>query len=219
MRDIHMGTKRALLTAAVVLTLAPVKSHAAPLDAGGAVIGARLGAGFGQPLGDLGTSFVGQLELGWVLDLPEPFGRSLQPFFACGYTGPESERKTGEQDPRLPEGAGVAAAVSVKQVLLDTGLLYRLPLDGALRPYASAGLRVALARTELTSSAGGVKFPDREETGTHLGFVSGLGVDWLLGPGAVDAELQFAYVGDTGGRIRDAGLGALSLLVGYRLFL
>lgn len=204
---------------ALSVALAPAALRAAPLEASGPVVGARIGAGFGQPFGDLGTTFVGQVEFGWVLDLPEPIGRSLQPFLAGSYAGPGTTGKASEPDPRLPADAGVKYDATVRQGTIDVGTLYRLPLDGAFRPYASLGCRVVLVRTLLTAGAGGVEFPDREETGTHVGLVGGLGLDWLLGPGAVNGELQAGYVGDTGGRIRDANLGTMNLLVGYRLFL
>lgn len=196
----------------------PAGAAAGPLMAGGPVVGAHLGAGFGQVFGDLGTSFVGQLELGWVLDLPDPVDRGIQIFVDGQYAGPESNGRAAKPDERLPDGDGVHYSVVERQAIVDLGVRYRFPLEGELRPFVSLGGRLFLLRSELKASAGGVKFPDREETGTHVGMVADGGLDWLIGSNAVSFALQMGYGGDTGARIRNAGLGSLSMLLGYRRF-
>jgi len=75
-----------------------------------------------------------------------------------------------------------------------------------------------LIRTELTARVGGSTIPAREETSTRFGLVVGGGAEWSLGPGAISAQLQLGHGGKTGGTIRDANLGCLALLAGYRHF-
>jgi hypothetical protein len=206
-------------SAALALVSLPLEASAEPLASGGPVVGAHLGASFGQPFGDLGTGFAGQLEFGWVLDLPAPIDRDFQLVLAGQYAGPSASGDGAEPDPRLPGGSALSYDLTERQAIVDLGVLYRLPFGATIRPTAGLGARMFLTRTELTARAGGSTIPAREETATHFGLFASGGAEWSLGPGAISAQVQLGYGGETGGTIRNANLGSLAVLAGYRHFL
>jgi len=112
----------------------------------GLVIGPKLGASFGQVFSDLGTSFIGELEIGYLLPLPPPIGRSFELFVSLQYTQPTLDGKTSNTDPRLPDEGTMSYQITQQQLLLTPGVLFRIPLGsevGALlRPYTALGARV-----------------------------------------------------------------------------
>ncbi|MDY0058987.1 MAG: hypothetical protein RBU45_04190 [Myxococcota bacterium] len=182
----------------------------------GLVVGAKLGAGFGQPFSELGTAFVPELELGYLLP---PLQRSLQLSFTTSWAAPGSEGKA-PADARLPGDGVMSYSLTEQQLIFGLGLLYRLPLSIEwLRPYAAAGARLYLLKTEVDGAAGGEAFGGNEETATEPGFVGLLGSDFFVGPGALNLELQLGYAGVDGYVMRNTSVGALNVLLGYRFFL
>lgn len=215
---------RCAMSAAAGLFLArPAAAEVSYADGGladlGLVLGVKAGAAFGQPFGDLGTSVLAELELGYNLPLPDPVGRDLGLFFSAQYAAPGAEGR-GEADARLPDGAPAEYTLTERQAVLTLGVIYRIPVPGDLiRPYAAAGGRVYLLRTEIESEAGGESFGAHEETATQLGPYGALGAELYLGPGALLLELQVGYATLDGAVFDDHNTGALGLALGYRLFL
>ncbi len=186
----------------------------------GLVAGLKLGAGFSQPFSELGSCLVTELELGYMLPLPDPVGRSLQLFATLHYAQPSVEGEIEQADPRLPDDGIMKYDITQQQLVVTPGVLYRLPVGGELlRPYAAIGARIYMMRTLIEAEAAGESFGDNEETATSVGFYGALGCDIFLGPGAVLAELQIAYAGLDGYVMRNTNVGALNLAVGYRLML
>lgn len=200
----------------IVLSAAPAVASAEPL---GLVAGAKLGAGFPQPFGELGTTFVGELELGYQLPLPEPVGRDLEVFFAGRYSAPGTEGQ-GEPDERLPGGEPLRYEVTQRQAVLTLGVLYRIavPVED-FRPTVSLGGRCWLQRTELKAAANAKSMGEWEETATNFGPFAAVGGEYTLGPGAVLLELQVGAAALDGEIFHDASSGSLDVLAGYRLML
>lgn len=188
----------------------------------GLVIGPKLGANFSQVFGDLGTSLIGELEIGYLLPLPKPVGRSFEVFVTGQYTQPPIDGKTSKADPRLPGDGIMRYDITQQQLILTLGVLYRIPLGGTvgqwLRPYAALGGRLYMMRTLVEGKAGGQDFGKNEETATEGGFYGALGGDVFLGPGSVFLEVQAVYASLDGFVMRDTRVGALNLAVGYRFF-
>lgn len=184
----------------------------------GLVLGAKLGGGLG--LGALGASFVTELELGYMLPLPEPILHSLELFFAAQYLQPSTNGTASDADPRLP-GDGVMHYDITQQILpLTFGVLYRLPLPTDLfMPYAAAGARAYLMRTRVKGSVAGEPFGENQETASKVGAYFALGADFFLGPGALLAELSLCHTPVDAFVLRDTNASALNLAVGYRLML
>jgi hypothetical protein len=188
----------------------------------GIVIGAKpAGLGLSQPFSALGTSYTGELELGWLLPV---LNRSIQVFFSGQYSAPGA--KGGEiADPFGPNGeprvpGTMSYQVTVQQLRLTLGGVYRLPLAIPLfRPYGGLGGRMYLMRTRVDGSAGLEPFGRNQETATKLGLVGLLGGELHVGPGAVLLELQIGYAAIDGYIMRDTNAAALDLLLGYRIFI
>jgi hypothetical protein len=189
-----------------------IESHAEP----GVIIGAKLGAGLGA-FNDAGVSYAAELELGYLLPLPDPVRHALQLFAASGYTAPRLEGHTAS-DARLP-GDGVAHYTIDQRVLSVTvGLLGRLPLHSELvAPYLALGYRGLFIASQVQGDVAGHAFGTNTEHGYEHGLYAALGVDVFLGPGALLAELQCTYAGRDTFVQRDTNVGSLQLLVGYRL--
>jgi hypothetical protein len=189
----------------------------------GLVFGLKLGANFSQAFSDLGTSFVGELEIGYLLPLPDPIGKSIELFVTGQYTQPALEDTTGEPDPRLPGDGLMHYEITQQQVILTFGALYRIPIGGSvgewLRPYGALGARLFMMRTQVEGSVDDEAFGENEETATEPGFYGALGGDIFLGPGSAFLEMQLSYASLDGYVMRDTNVGALNLAVGYRLFI
>ncbi len=178
------------------------------------VLGAKLGGGFSQPFGDLGSSFVTELELGYLLS---PLNRSFELFLAGQYAAPKAEGK-GITDPRLP--APASYTIKQQQAIITLGVVYRLPLAiDFIRPYAALGGRAYLTRTTVNGKTGAESFGENEETATNFGIFGALGAELHIGPGAVLLELQTGYARIDGFVLRDTSAGSLNVALGYRLFL
>jgi hypothetical protein len=180
----------------------------------GLTLGLKLGAGFSQPFGDLGTGFLSELEVGYALPVAK---RSFALFVSGAYTQPGADG-ANLKDERLPGPASYE--LSQQELLLTLGVTYRLHLPTKLvRPYASIGPRLFLMRTKVSGSAGGKAFGENEETATDLGLFGALGAELHFGPGAVLFELSMTWAHVDGYVLRDTSAGALGMAVGYRAFL
>jgi hypothetical protein len=106
----------------------------------GISIGGKLGGGLGTSA--LGGTFVTELELGFMLPLPEPIHHSLSLFVSGQYLAPGTDG-TSKKDPRLPGDGLLRYEVTQQQLALTFGALYRLPLStDLLMPYAAIGGRL-----------------------------------------------------------------------------
>lgn len=206
---------------------APAGSDAKPLyEKGGLaevglVVGAKLGGGFSQPFGALGTSFVGEFELGY--NLP-PLRRSIEIFVTGQYSAPKTDGN-GIADTFGPGGKSripgtMSYELTEQQAIVTLGGLYRLPLPTPLfRPYIALGGRLYMLRTKVSGSAGTQGFGENQETAMKAGFFGALGGEIHFGPGAVLLEVQTGYAGVDGFVLRDTNVGALNVALGYRLFI
>jgi hypothetical protein len=183
-------------------------------DRTGITLGLKLGAGFSQPFGDLGTGFLTELEAGYTL----PFARrALAVFLSGAYTAPGADAEN-LRDSRLPGPASYE--LTQQELMLTLGLTYRLHLPSKLvRPYASLGGRLFMMRTTVNGEADGQAFGENEETGGAFGVFGALGAELFLGPGAALIELSMTWARIDGYVLRDTSAGSLALAVGYRLFL
>jgi hypothetical protein len=179
----------------------------------GLVLAPKVGASFAQPFGDLGTSYIPELELGYNLPVLK---RSLGLFVSGAYTAPKANGTL--RDDRLPEP--VKYTLTQQQAQVTLGLLYRVPLATKwFRPYLSAGPRLFAMRTGAKGKGGSEPFGKNEETSTKLGVFAALGGELHVGPGALLLELSLSWVKIDGYILRNTSAGALGLSLGYRFFL
>ena len=174
-------------------------------------------AGVGLGVGALGHAPVGELELGYLL----PFlDRSLQFFVAGQYANPATEGQGAAVDARLPQDGVLTYRLSQRQLMLTSGLLYRIPVPSDfIRPYVALGGRVYLVESTIDGTAGGVPFPESRETATSGGFYGALGAEVYLGPGGAFFEVQSTYAPQDGFILRDTHASGVYLALGYRLFI
>jgi len=195
----------------------PKKDEDAPYETGkgtGITLGLKLGGGFNQPFGELGTSFLTELEVGYMLPVAK---RSFTVFVSGAYAQPGADGKNLKDD-RLPGAASYE--LTQQELLLTLGVTYRLHLPTKLiRPYASIGPRLFLTRTKVKGSAGGEAFGENEETATDIGFFGALGAELHVGPGAALFELSTTWAKLDGYVLRDTSAGTLAVSIGYRLIL
>ena len=190
-----------------------IESHADP----GVIIGAKLGAGIGA-FNDSGVSYAAELELGYLLPLPDPVRHALQLFAATAYTAPQLHGHSHATDARLPGDGVTHYAIDQRLLTVTVGLLGRLPLHSELlAPYLALGYRGHFIASQVHGEVDGQAFGTNTEHGYEHGFYAAVGVDVFLGPGALLAELQCGYAGSDAVVLRDTNLGSLRLLVGYRL--
>lgn len=190
-----------------------MEDHADP----GIVIGAKIGGGLGAPFNDLGGSFVGELELGYLLPLPQPIGHAFELFVSGAYSAPSMHEKVTGSDPRLPGAGTFSYDVDQRLFALGAGVLFRLPLPLSLfAPYGAVSWRGYMIDTHVRGQSDGQSFGENRELGFEHGVAFALGADFFLGPGALLGELQINYAGRDAFVMRDTNLASLALLVGYR---
>ncbi|HKP57944.1 MAG TPA: carboxypeptidase-like regulatory domain-containing protein [Polyangiales bacterium] len=193
--------------------LPAIEQHAEP----GLVVGAKLGGGYGKPLNEFGASYVLELELGWLLPLPDPLRHSFELFVAPAYTAPRLEGDV-PRDARLPGNGRAHYVVSQRLLTTTAGLLFRLPLPSdRFAPYAALGYRGYWSATQTDGTVAGEDFGENTEYGYAHGLYAAAGLDVFLGPGALLAEFQFAWAPRNAYVLRETNLGAMQLLAGYRL--
>jgi hypothetical protein len=183
----------------------------------GLVIGGKLGGGIGAPLNEFGGTFAGELELGYALPLPEPVGRSLEIFASGTYLEPRTDGTGAEPDARLPADGTFSYDVTQQAAIVTLGGRYRFPVTESIAPYGAIGGRMYLMRTTVNGEAADEAFGQNEETAMEFGLHLAGGVDFRLGPGALLAELQLGYAPLDGFVLRDTNMGAMVLMVGYRV--
>jgi hypothetical protein len=179
-------------------------------------LAAKVGGSFGQPFGDLGASFLPEVEVGWTLPWLD---RSFEVAFSAQWAAPKASG-VDAADVRLPGDGVMKYDVKLSQAILTLGARYRIPVPVAwVRPWVYLGARTYLVETEVSGSAGGKPFGTNRETGTEFGVLGSVGADWFVGPGAIDVELQVGWAGLGGVVLSKANAGSMNVLVGYRFFL
>ncbi len=183
-------------------------------EALGLVVGLKLGAAFNSVFNSLEASWIPELEMGYCLPALK---RSFEIFVGLRHAAPEGE---GEDppDPRL-SGDGIARwHVTRNELAVAIGLRARLALQGGLTPYAAAGGRLYLMRTEVRGEVAGVPYGTHDETGHALGFLFALGAEYAVGPGRVLLELAANGVPLDQTVLGDTNASSLDASLGYRLF-
>jgi hypothetical protein len=184
----------------------------------GLVLGGKVGGGIGKPFSEFGATPVFELELGYMLPLGDPIGRSIELFVTGQFTQPGIDGKASKPDSRLPGDGILHYDVTQQELALSLGALYRFDLHSKLlMPYGGLGGRMYMLKTKVKASAGGQSYGQNDETQTKFGLLLLGGVDMFVGPGALLAELSFGWASLDGYVLRNTNLGALSLAVGYRL--
>lgn len=191
--------------------VAPVPAPApAPATEPSLLVGAKLGGIV--PLDGLSPFVQGGLEVGRVLP---GWQRRLAIFLAIDYTQPTTSHE--EQDPRVMGGT-YSWKLTEQELGVMAGVMFRLHGFGKLVPYGGIGPRLLLARSSVRDD-GGPMISKTTERSTKLGVGIPLGVELVLGPGRAVGELLFQYGTLDHVATGDAHSGALTLGVGYRLFL
>ena len=191
-----------------------VEAHANP----GLVVGAKFGGSTGSFLNDSGLSYVTEVELGYLLPLPNPIRHALEVFGAAAYAAPDYDGRISSADGRLPGGGRAQYTIDSQVLTLTFGVLGRLPLASKVfAPYLALGYRGYAVSNKTSGSVAMHTFGSNTERGFAHGFHAAIGVDAFVGPGALLAELQFGIARHDSFVLRDTSLGALQLLLGYRL--
>lgn len=184
-----------------------------PDDKGAGLVGLKVGAFLPEPFSSLGPSYFVEVEGGYLL----PFVHRL-----IGITGSVAMGMptigTTLSDPRVP-GGSYTYTQTTQQFMLGLTVVAKIPL-GRFVPYIGIGPRLFLVRTPSSGSAAdGTAIPQSVELSRDVGVGVPAGLDILLGPGRLFAELQFLYSGSSQLSTGPGNFGALSVAAGYRLVL
>jgi hypothetical protein len=186
------------------------------------MVGLRAQVGFAQVFSDLGVAPAGELEFGYRL----PFlGRRLAIFVSGGYQYSYATGTVGPDDRLVgPDGApypdGYNWDLDEHAVTLTLGFLGRIFADtDAFSPYLWVGPRVFFLESVVNGSAGGEAFGENTETSTEFGVAAAVGVDYVLGPGALFGEVEVGWSPLGHDITGDSSTGQLGIALGYRLLL
>ena len=207
-------TGEVILAASVdapVARSAPSTEGATESQGIGLTVGIEGGVGFPQVLSELSTGLTGYLELGWRLPLLE---QRIEAQVTAGYH--QAVRRASATDARLAAGESFDFTLIERQVIVTAGGVYRvLPPSSRLNGYALLAARLDLQRSEDKGSAAGAGFGKNVETSTAGGLVVGGGFEYRLGPGALAAEVSFAWSGLDQRVTGDSAAGGIALHLGY----
>lgn len=177
-------------------------------------LGAKLGIVLPQIATELGTTWGAEIEGSFLLPALE---RRLAAFAAFGYTQPVVSR-TALSDPRL--AGAYDGKQTQRELTLGAGVLARLFPPGArFNGYSALGARLYFLETVTVGAQGGAAFGENQERSTRVGAVFTVGGEMTVWRGAAGAELQLGASDLPHTITGDVSTGALSVVVGYRLFL
>jgi len=182
---------------------------AAP-DRGAFVAGGKVGGN--ASFNGLGPFVNGGLELGYVFPW---LNRGLGLYVDAGYTVPRASGTAN--DPRV--GGAYSWSLTQKQLTVTPMIVYRMTQLGRFVPYAGVGPRIYMMESVTKGSAGNAVILETKERSTKVGVGVPLGVDILVGPGAVLAEFLFEIGPLDHTLTGNTHTGAASLSLGYRLML
>jgi hypothetical protein len=178
---------------------------------GSIVIGGEVGALFPQPFTELGTHFVGGLELGYRL----PFAEQRFEIMAAGAYQPPANSFTISRREGEYEGKVVSQQLHVSLGPRIHFLRGTSPFNVTL----ALGPRLYFLRSVSSGSRNGQAFAEYREQSSQFGFFAALGGEYLLGPGAVFLDIDFGYAKMPHKITGDVNTGALATTLGYRFYL
>lgn len=182
-------------------------------DRGAFIAGAKFGAL--ASLDGLDPHMTGAVQVGYVL----PFlSRSFGVMVDAGYARPMTGDVVG--DPRI-EAGGYTWHLTQDQLTVQPSLYYRATvLDlGNLVPYVGAGPRIFLTRSRTDSAEKLPTLLEQNEESMEIGFGVHAGAEYLLGPGAVMAEVLYGRAAIQQRTTGDTALSAVTAWAGYRFML
>ncbi len=177
-------------------------------------VGAEVGLVIPSVLSDLGVGPAFTLRAGYLLPFLE---KRIEVFVSGSYT--QSSTQIKRTDPRLPNDGSYTYKLTEREVPIHIGGVYRLRPPGTqLNFYGELAFRLGLQQTQGSGKASGESFGTYKETATSPGGLAALGAEYILGPGAIAANLNFA-IGKLNQRMTGSSLaGGLGFAVGYHLF-
>jgi hypothetical protein len=96
---------------------------------------------------------------------------------------------------------------------------YRFNRLKPLTLFVGIGPRIYLLKSTVRGSVGSATIGDTTEKSTSIGFGIPLGAEFRLGPGSIFGSVLMEYGGLDHTATGDTNTGAISLTLGYRLFL
>ena len=175
-----------------------------------------LGFGTGQIFSDLKESPTAALDLRYLLPWALPKAQHVGLRTRVGLAQPSGGGELAPDD-RLHAPEAVNYQFQQRQLMLDLGLVYRHPITPTLALRAALDFRTWLLETRIDGAVAELAFPSESvETGTSHGWAAGLGLEWAVGPGAFDSEIQLGSALEERTVRHRADPGLFSLLVGYR---
>lgn len=182
-----------------------------PEDRGAGLVGLKVGALLPHAFSPLGASWMVELEGGYLL----PFYRRLIGVVASlGVTMP-TVSGSAVSDPRV-SGGSFSYEQSSQQFQLGLTVVGHIPL-GRFVPYIGVGPRAFIVRTPSSGQAGESPIPGSSELSVSPGVGVPVGLEVLLGPGRLCAELQLLYAAATQRSTGPGSFGSMSVALGYRL--
>lgn len=172
------------------------------------IVGAKLGGIV--PLDGLSPFVSGGIEVGYTLA-----GGRIAIIGAIDYTQPTTNES--ESDPRVTGGMYTWQLTEQELGVMVTAV-YRLTSMRPLVPYAGIGPRVVFLRSTVQAS-GAPTFMKTTEQSTGIGVGIPVGAELRAGPGSLIGELLLQYGTLDHVATGESHTGALSLSVGYRMFL
>ena len=192
---------------------AAIEQHAPP----GFIVGVKAGLGSGKPINDFGLMYGFELELGYLLPLPDPLLHSLELFVSAGYAGSSLSGTSAQRDARLPGDGRFSYTLREQSFLSGGGLRFRVPLHSQrFAPYLAAGYRAFGTADKAHTKVAGRAVSDNTERSLTHGFFASAGLELFVGPGAAFVELQVTRASRNELVVRDA-VGGIQAFLGYRL--
>jgi len=152
-------------------------------------------------------------EVGYVLPwLKEAFAVTVE----VAYASPQSSG-VQEGDPRV--GGSYNWHLNEQQLTVMPNLVVRLTMFGRVVPYLGVGPRIYMLQSTTKGDVGGNPILETKEQSTKVGFGAPLGVQFKLGPGALNVELLTEWGPLDHTATGNSNTGAETLQIGYRFLL
>lgn len=180
-------------------------------DKGAALLGVKVGAFLPQAFQDqLSTSYFLELEGGYLL----PFVHRM--FGIVGSFSVSMPTTHGSvTDARVP-GGSYTYDQTTQQFQLGLTFVAKVPI-GRFVPYVGVGPRLFIVRTPSNgATTAGTAIPESVEQSQEVGVGVPVGLDFLLGPGRLFAELQLLYAASSQLSTGPGTFGSLTAAAGYR---
>lgn len=162
---------------------------------------------------EMHPGFSAGLEAGWVVPA---WAHRVAVVASLDYAQPTADA-SGE-DPRLAAGM-FDAAITQRQLAIGVGAMVRLGGGGRITPFAGGGPRLFLLETRASGASDTAPFGSYTETSLELGAAVFGGAEWSIGPGGLVGELGVSVSDLDHLTTGDTSTTALSVRIGYRLWL